>query len=43
MNDLHSDKYIDIFDHYVHSREPRRVFLKKLAKDSGGKFSGPPK
>ena len=36
MTDKHSDKYTDIFDHYVHSLEPRRTFLKKLAQAAGG-------
>ncbi len=36
MNDKLSDKYIDIYDHYVHSLEPRREFLKKLARVAGG-------
>ena len=36
MNDKLSDKYIDLYDHYVHSLEPRREFLKKLAKAAGG-------
>ncbi len=36
MTDKYSEKYIDLFDHYVHSREPRRVFLNKLAKAAGG-------
>ena len=30
------DLYIDLFDHYVHSSEPRRVFLQKLVKAAGG-------
>ncbi|MCZ6813214.1 MAG: dienelactone hydrolase family protein, partial [Alphaproteobacteria bacterium] len=34
--DTKSDLYIDLFDHYVHSREPRRVFLQKLVKAAGG-------
>ena len=36
MNDKLSEKYIDLYDHYVHSLEPRREFLKKLAKAAGG-------
>ncbi len=34
--DLKSDLYIDLFDHYVHSPEPRRVFIQKLVKAAGG-------
>lgn len=30
------DKILEIYDHYVHSAEPRRVFLKKLATAAGG-------
>jgi carboxymethylenebutenolidase len=30
------DKYIELYDHYVHSDEPRRVFLQKLVKAAGG-------
>ncbi len=30
------DKYIDLFDHYVHSQQPRREFLQKLVKTAGG-------
>jgi len=30
------DIYIDLFDHYVHSQQPRREFLQKLVKASGG-------
>jgi carboxymethylenebutenolidase len=30
------DRILDIYDHYVHSSEPRRVFLTKLAKTAGG-------
>ncbi len=30
------DLYIDLFDHYVHSQQPRRVFLQKLVKAAGG-------
>jgi carboxymethylenebutenolidase len=30
------DRILSIYDHYVHSAEPRRVFLKKLAKAAGG-------
>lgn len=29
------DRILDIYDHYVHSSEPRRVFLTKLAKTAG--------
>ena len=31
-----NDKFIDLLDHYVHSDEPRRVFLEKLVKAAGG-------
>ena len=34
--DNKGDLYIDLFDHYVHSSEPRRVFLQKLVKAAGG-------
>ncbi|MEE8284549.1 MAG: dienelactone hydrolase family protein, partial [Alphaproteobacteria bacterium] len=34
--DTKRDLYIDLFDHYVHSSEPRRVFLQKLVKAAGG-------
>ncbi|MEE8084264.1 MAG: dienelactone hydrolase family protein, partial [Alphaproteobacteria bacterium] len=34
--DSKRDLYIDLFDHYVHSSEPRRVFLQKLVKAAGG-------
>jgi carboxymethylenebutenolidase len=30
------DKFIDLYDAYVHSDEPRRVFLQKLVKAAGG-------
>jgi carboxymethylenebutenolidase len=30
------DRILEIYDHYVHSAEPRRVFLGKLAKTAGG-------
>ncbi len=30
------DRVLEIYDHYVHSAEPRRVFLKKLAQATGG-------
>ncbi len=36
MNDKLSDKYIDLYDHYVHSLEPRREFQKTLARIAGG-------
>jgi carboxymethylenebutenolidase len=29
------DRILDVYDHYVHSSEPRRVFLTKLAKTAG--------
>ena len=29
------DLYIDLFDHYVHSQQPRREFLQKLVKAAG--------
>ena len=31
-----SDKFIDLYDSYIHSAEPRRVFLEKLVKAAGG-------
>ena len=31
-----NDKFIELFDHYIHSNEPRRVFLEKLVKAAGG-------
>ena len=31
-----SDKFIDLYDCYIHSAEPRRVFLEKLVKAAGG-------
>ncbi len=31
-----NDKFIELFDHYIHSDEPRRVFLEKLVKAAGG-------
>ncbi len=31
-----SDKFIDLYDCYIHSAEPRRVFLEKLVKTAGG-------
>lgn len=31
-----SDKFIDLYDSYIHSAEPRRVFLEKLVKATGG-------
>ena len=34
--DTKRDLYIDLFEHYVHSREPRRVFLQALVKAGGG-------
>ncbi len=34
--DTKRDLYIDLFDYYVHSSEPRRVFLQKLVKAAGG-------
>jgi|GEM_PF-2929378 hypothetical protein len=30
------EKFIDLYDDYVHSDEPRRDFLKKLVKTAGG-------
>lgn len=30
------DRILEIYDHYVHSAEPRRVFLGKLARTAGG-------
>jgi carboxymethylenebutenolidase len=30
-----NDKFIELFDHYIHSDEPRRVFLEKLVKSAG--------
>lgn len=29
------EQFIELFDHYVHSQQPRRVFLQKLVKASG--------
>jgi len=30
-----SDKFIDLYDSYIHSAEPRRIFLEKLVKATG--------
>lgn len=30
------DRILEIYDHYVHTAEPRRVFLQKLGKAAGG-------
>ena len=36
INQDKKDLYIDLFDHYVHSAQPRREFLAKLVKAAGG-------
>ncbi|MDX1486140.1 MAG: dienelactone hydrolase family protein [Alphaproteobacteria bacterium] len=36
ISDQKKDQYIALFDHYVHSEQPRREFLQKLVRAAGG-------